>query len=377
MAEGKQKSGAEEFRATATYRQLMWRRFRKHRLAMVGVVILAIMYLCAIFCGFVCPYGKNTRHARYINAPPQRIRIFHDGGIRRPFVYGYKARHDEENFNRTYEADKSRRYPVKFFTRGTEYEFLGLFTTDVHLFGVDADLHGLERPGTIFLFGSDKLGRDLFSRIWYAGRITLSIGLVGVMLAFVLGVVLGGISGYYGGAIDMIIQRIIEFLVAIPKLPFWMALSAALPADWGIIKVYFGITIILSLIGWCGLGRQVRGKVLQLRGQEFVTAARLASGSDRWIISRHLLPSVMSHIIVSITLAIPGMILGETALSFLGLGIKPPAVSWGTLLHQAQHVRTMATQPWLLIPGLFVILAVTSFNFVGDGLRDAADPFAR
>jgi len=257
--------------------------------------------------------------------------------------------------------------------RGEPYKLLGLFATDVHLFGIERDRYGGD-PGTMFLFGSDKLGRDLFSRVLHGARITLSIGLVGVALSFLLGCLLGSISGYYGGKADTVIQRVIEFIVSIPQLPLWMALSAALPADWSMIKVYFGITIILSLVGWCGLARVVRGQILQLRDQDFVTAARCAGASDLWIIFRHLLPSTMSYLIVAITLAIPGMILGETALSFLGLGIQAPAVSWGTLLQDAQNVRTVATQPWLLIPGAFVMLTVMSFNFVGDGLRDAVDP---
>ena len=367
----------EAFRVM-TYRQLVWKRFKKHRLALVAGIVLIVMYTLAIFCEFVSPYGPSTRTPRYINAPPQRIHFFAENGFHlRPFVYGLKLHLDVEHFRRSYTEDRSRIYPIRFLVRGSKYKFWGLFQNNIHLFGVDKNLYGNREPGTIFLFGSDRLGRDLHSRTWYAARISLSIGLVGVAISFILGCILGGISGYYGGAADTIIQRAIEFLKSIPTIPFWMALSAALPPDWPMIKVYFGIVIILSLMGWCDLARVVRGRVLQLRDQDFITASRIAGGSDAWIISRHLLPSVMSYLIVSITLAIPAMILGETALSFLGLGIQAPAVSWGTLLQDAQKIRSLATQPWLLIPGLFIILAVMSYNFVGDGLRDAVDPHVR
>jgi peptide/nickel transport system permease protein len=367
-------TSADEAFKVATYRQLMWRRFRKHRLALVGCFILVVFYVTALFCGFVSPYGKGQRVRRYINAPPQRIRFIGEDGFHlRPFVYGLNLRLDAKNFRRIYTVDKSRVYPIRLFVRGERYKLLGLFETDVHLFGIEQGRYPGD-PGTLFLFGSGKLGRDLFTRVLYGARITLSVGLVGVSMAFVMGCILGSISGYYGGKVDTIIQRIIEFVVSIPKLPLWMALSAAVPKDWPMIQVYFCITIILSLVGWCGLARVVRGQILQLRDQDFVTAARCASASDFWIIFRHLLPSAMSYLVVAITLAIPGMILGETALSFLGLGIQAPAVSWGTLLQDAQNARAVATQPWLLIPGAFVMLTVMSFNFVGDGLRDAVDP---
>ena len=373
----KARSDAREAAAVLSYRQLMWRRFRKHRLAAAGGVILIVLYLTAMFCGFVGPYGSHERVRRYINAPPQRIRFFgRDGFHLRPFVYGLKLEVDGDNFRRIYAIDESRVYPVRFFVRGERYRLLGLLETDVHLFGVERDRYAGD-PGTLFLFGSDSLGRDLFSRILRGARISLSVGLVGVALSFIIGCTLGSISGYYGGKADTVIQRVIEFIVSIPQLPLWMALSAALPRDWPTIGVYFGITIILSLVGWCGLARVVRGQILQLRDQDYVTAARCAGASDSWLIFRHLLPSTMSYLIVAITLAIPGMILGETALSFLGLGIQEPAISWGTLLKDAQNVRTVATYPWLMIPGAFVVLAVMSFNFVGDGLRDAVDPHAR
>ena len=377
----KPKAGADAKEAfkVLTYRQLMWRRFRKHKLAMVGAAVLLVLYLSALLAGFISPYGRPRnvweRVPRYINAPPQRLRLFGPDGLQRPFVYGLKLTVDKKNAAHVYTVDESRVYPIRFFIRGAEYKLFGLIPADIHLFGIDRGNNtDTEASATIFLFGSDRLGRDVFSRTLYGARITLSIGLVGVSLSFFLGCALGGVSGYYGGKVDTVIQRVIEFIVCIPKLPLWMALSAALPADWSMIKIYFGITIILSLVGWCGLARVVRGQILQLRDQDFVTAARCASASDRWIIFRHLLPSTMSYLIVSITLAIPGMILGETALSFLGLGIQSPAVSWGTLLQDAQNIRTLAVQPWILIPGAFVVLTVMSFNFVGDGLRDAVDP---
>ena len=257
---------------------------------------------------------------------------------------------------------------VRFFARGYQYELFGLLPTNIHLFGVDA-------PATLHLFGTDNLGRDLFSRNVYGAGISLTIGLVGVMLSFVLGCLLGGVSGYFGGTSDTIIQRIIEFLLSIPQIPLWMALSAALPIHWSPIKIYFGITIVLSIVGWTGLARIVRGRVLALRGADFALAAKICGAGEGRVIYRHLLPSVISYLIVHLTLAIPGMILGETALSFLGLGMQPPAISWGTLLKDGQDIRSLALYPWLLIPGLFVIVVVLAFNFLGDGLRDAADPY--
>jgi len=370
--------GAKDAFVVLTYRQLMWRRFKKHRLAVTGSVCLICLYTLALFAGFVSPYGKLDRVPRYINAAPQYVRFMADDGFHfRPFVYGLTLRLDPKKFNRTYNIDYSRSYPIHFFTRGSEYRLLWFFKTNIHFFGVERDLHGSKQPGTIFLFGSDRLGRDLFSRLWYGAQITLSIGLLGVALSFTIGCVLGSISGYYGGKVDTIIQRIIEFILCIPKLPLWIALSAALPSDWSIIQTYFGITLILSLIGWCGLARTMRGQILQLRDQDFITAAHCVNAPTAWIIFRHLIPSTMSYLVVVMTMAIPGMILGETALSFLGLGIQAPAVSWGTLLQDAQNISALASHPWMLIPGLFVVLVVMNFNFVGDGIRDAVDPHGR
>lgn len=369
MKNRQDKITAEEKFYVATQWQLMWRKFKKHKLAIFGGIVLFVFYFVAIFCGFFSTQDIYKRHTKYIHAPPQRIHLFDEEGFHlRPFVYGLKREINPVTLRRTYTEDRTKKYPIYFFIRGDKYKLWSLFPTDLHLLGV-------KEPGTIFLFGTDKLGRDLFSRNLHAARISLSIGLVGVALSFILGCALGGISGYFGGTADMVIQRVIEFLMSIPIIPLWMALSAALPPHWPPIKVYFGITIILSIVGWCGLARVIRGKLLELRQEDFVMAAKIIGATDGRIITRHLLPSFLSYLIVNITLAIPGMILGETSLSFLGLGLQPPVVSWGVLLRDAQYVRTVALHPWLLIPGLFVIVTVLAFNFLGDGLRDAADPY--
>jgi len=359
---------AEERYYVASQWQLMWRKFRKHKLALLGGSILIIFYVVALFSEFFSPYDIYQRYPKYIYCPPQRIHFFDEEGFHlRPFVYGLKGKSNPVTLRREYTVDKTKKYPLYFFVPGNKYKLWNLFPGNVHFFGI--------KDSVVFLFGTNKLGRDLFSRNLSASRISLSIGLVGVGISFVLGCSLGGISGYYGGVSDMIIQRIIEFLISIPTIPLWMALSAALPPDWPPIKIYFGITVILSIVGWCGLARVVRGKFLELREEDFVMAAKISGTSEPRIIARHLLPSFLSYLIVSLTLSIPGMILGETALSFLGLGIRPPAVSWGTLLKDGQNVRTIAQNPWLLIPSLFVIVVVLTFNFLGDGLRDAADPY--
>ena len=347
--------------------QLMWRKLRRHRLALAGATVLALLYLVAIFAEFFAPHDIFQRHNDYINAPPQLVRVFDDGSVRLPFVYPLVQTRNEVTLRREYAPDTTRRLPLVLFVRGDPYKLWGIFRTDVHFFGTPG--------GEAFLLGTDRLGRDMLSRVIHGARISLSIGLVGVFISFVLGCILGGISGYYGGTPDLIVQRAIEFIISIPTIPLWMALSAALPADWPALRVYFAITVILALQGWAGLARVVRGKLLELREEDFVMAARIAGQGAGDIIRRHLLPSFMSYLIVNITLAIPGMILGETALSFLGLGLRPPVVSWGVLLKDAQNFRTVAIHPWLLIPGIFVIVTVLMFNFLGDGLRDAADPY--
>ena len=366
---GKGKISAEERYYYASQRELIWWRFTRHKVAVVSSVLLILLYLGAIFADFVSPYTMDSRFEGFQAAPPTAIHLIKpDGGIQ-PYVFGMQRKLDQKTFKWTFTEDTSKIYPIKLFVRGEEYKLLGLIKTNIHLFGVEG--------ANIFLFGTDRLSRDLFSRTWAGARISLSIGLVGVFLSFVLGVILGGISGYFGGLVDDAIQRVIDFLLAIPGLPLWMTLSAALPRDWPTLKMYFAITIILSVLGWCGLARVVRGKILQLREEDYTLAAQGAGASDWRIITRHLLPGFTSHLIVSITFSIPAMILNETALSFIGLGIQPPAVSWGTLLQDAQNLTAVAQQAWLLIPALFVITTVILFNFVGDGLRDAADPYER
>ena len=348
--------------------QLMWRKFRRHRMALAGGAVLLFLYLATAVAGFLSPYEKATRDADYLLASPQRVRLFHDGRLIGPFVYSLVRTRDPETLQRYYNEDRSDPHRIHFFVRTDPYKLLGFIRTDLHLFGVLP-------PATLYLFGTDELGRDMFSRVLYAGRVSLSVGLLGVTISFLLGVVIGGISGYVGGPVDTVIQRIIEFLISIPTLPLWMGLTAALPPKWPALRVYFGITIILSILGWTGLARVVRGKLLELRSGDFVVAARLSGASAGAVIRRHLLPSFLSYLIVHLTLAVPNMILGETALSFIGLGLKAPVVSWGVLLTSAQNFRTVALSPWLLIPVLFVVVTVMTFMFLGDGLRDAADPY--
>ncbi len=367
--EKKETISAEEKFYVASQWQLMWRKFIKHKLAVFGGTILAILYIVAISCEFFSVEDISKRHTKYRYCLPTRVHFFDEEGFHfRPFVYGIKSEVDPVTLERIYTEDKAKKYPIYFFVHGDKYKLWGLFPMNIHLFGV-------KKPGVVFLFGTDKLGRDLLSRNLHAARISLSIGLIGVTFSFILGSILGGISGYYGGTADIVIQRVIEFLISIPIIPFWMALSAALPGDWSSMKIYFAITIILAIRGWCGLARVVRGKLLELREEDFIMAAKVTGATDGQIIIRHLLPSFLSYLIVNLTLAIPWMILGETSLSFLGLGIRPPIVSWGTLMQDAQNIRSVALHPWLLIPGLFVIITVLTFNFLGDGLRDAADPY--
>ncbi len=374
-APGFQVLDEEEKIAVATPRQLMWWKFRKHRMAVISSVVLIIMYFIAIFADTIGPYDPNQYDAAYKFVPPMGLTFIDAAGnfTFRPGVNGLISHRDPDTLRITYDVDTSTWYPLHFFVKGVPYRLLGLFETDIHLFGLGEEAGDLP----IFLLGSDRLGRDMFSRIIHGARVSLSIGMIAVFLSLLLGVVLGGISGYYGGLVDNIIQRVIEFIRSIPTLPLWMSLSAALPLDWSQEKRYFAITIILSAIGWTSLGRQVRGRFLALRTEDFVLSARLCGAKDLRIILRHMVPSFASHIIASLTLSIPGIILSETALSFLGLGLRQPVISWGVLLQEAQNIRTVALAPWLLLPGLAVVIAVLAFNFLGDGLRDAADPFSR
>ncbi len=363
-----ERSSDERFYYATQWQLIRW-RFQRHRLAMISLILLVALYLTAAFAEFASPYTAQERFDGYQQSPPTKIHFSDEGGFQRPFIYGRTKVLDKKTFKYIFTEDPNQKVPIRFFVQGTEYKLWGLGKPKLHLFGTN-------ETTPLLLFGADELGRDIFSRTIYGSRISLSIGLVGVALSFLIGVTLGGISGYFGGAVDEVIQRIIDFIISIPAIPFWLALAAALPRDLSVTKTYFFITIILSLISWPGLARVVRGKLLALREEDYALAAQAAGASEGRIIFRHLLPGFTSHLIVSLTLAVPGSILGETALSYLGLGMQPPAVSWGVLLRDAQDLVAIAQQPWRLIPALFVITAVLLFNFVGDGLRDAADPYS-
>ena len=353
--------------------QLMWWRFRKHRVAMVSGVVVIGFYLIVLGADFLAYADPNASEAQRSLMPPQALHLF-DGWRFQPHVYGFKGVRDPQSFRRVYREDPSQKIPVRFFAEGFEYRFLGLIPSTRHLIGVAG---GLDASRTIFLLGTDVQGRDLWSRLMYGTRISLTIGLFGVLVSLVLGVALGGLSGFYGGLTDTVIQRVIEILRSIPTIPLWMGLAAALPRDWTILQVYFAITIIISLLGWTELARVVRGRFLAMREEDFVVSARLVGCTELRTIFVHMVPSFMSHIIAATTLALPAMIISETALSFLGLGLRPPAISWGVLLQQAQNVQMVAISPWLMLPAVPVIVAVMAFNFLGDGLRDAADPYGR
>ncbi|RMF01004.1 MAG: ABC transporter permease [Alphaproteobacteria bacterium] len=348
--------------------KLMWWRFKRHRLALISGVFLLLAYGSIMISEFLAPYNLHSRHVDHIYAPPQSVHLFHEGSFVGPFVYGTHYKLDMENLQRRYSEDRSRIYRLHFFCSGDEYRFWGLWKANSHLFCVD-------KGGTAFLLGTDRLGRDILSRMIYGARISLTIGLIGVALSFTLGIVIGGLAGYYSGLVDLIVQRVIEILQSFPQIPLWMALAAILPVTWSPLLIYFGITVILAMLDWTGLARAVRSKLLALREEDYCTAARVMGARPRRIIFRHLMPGVMSHLIASATLSIPNMILGETALSFLGLGLRPPITSWGVLLNEAQNINVVALYPWLIFPVVPVILVILAFNFVGDGLRDAADPY--
>ena len=354
---------------TASQWQLMWRKFRDHKLAMVAAFVLGILYTIAFLAPFLAPYD-SWDNSRYVYMPPMTVHFMHEGQLVAPFVYGIQQQVDPATYSRTYLEDTTQMYPIRFFVRGSSYNWMGLINSDLHLFGIEGP-----EDARIFLLGADILGRDFLSRCIMASQISLTIGLIGVFITFVMACIIGGLSGYYGGVVDTIMQRFMEFVTSVPTLPMWMALSAAIPVTWNPIQVYFVITVILALRSWTGLSRVVRSKLLQLREEDFVLAAKVAGTTDWKIIQNHLLPGFSSVLIVHLTLAIPGMILGETALSFLGLGLRPPTVSWGVLLQDAQNVGSVAIYTWLMVPAILVVVTVLAFNFVGDGLRDAADPY--
>ncbi|WP_028609126.1 ABC transporter permease [Paenibacillus harenae] len=364
-------AGSNDVNYSSQWR-LMYLRFKKHKLARVSLFVLALLYMGALFAQFLAPYGLQNYDSKYVNAPPMKLRFVDAEGKFhiRPFVYELKSARDPETMRKIFTSDTEKRYPLQFFVKGESYKFLGLVPATTRLIGVEV-------PGRIFLLGTDALGRDLLSRILLGSQVSLSIPLVGVGISFVLGLIIGGVSGYFGGWLDSVIQRIIEIIRSFPTLPLWMALSAAIPPRIPVVRMYIYIVIIFAFIEWTGLARVVRGKFISLKNEDYVVAAKIAGVGDAKIIVKHLLPGFISYLVVATTLAIPGMILAETAMSFLGLGIRSPATSWGVLLQEAQQIDNIALYPWKIIPLGTVILTVLTFNFLGDGLRDAADPYKR
>lgn len=351
--------------------RLVWWRFKEHRLAFASLILFIPFVFIALVPEFFATYDPIATDATQSYVPPMPVQWIDEGSFH-PYVYATEGARNPQTLKMEWKPNPERKLYLHLFVRGEPYKILGLIPSDIHLLGVESG----NPKEKLYLMGTDRLGRDLWSRLLYGTRISLSIGLVGVILSLFLGVLLGGISGYFGGKVDLVIQRLIELLQSLPQIPLWLALTAALPPEWGPLQIYFAISIILSIFGWTTLGREVRGRFLALREEDFVVAAQLAGASQLRVILRHMVPAMTSHIIATSTLAVPAMILSETALSFLGLGLRPPVISWGVLLQEGQNVQSVALAPWVLLPGMAVIISVLLLNIIGDGLRDAADPYA-